>query len=238
MQISIQRFESPELLARDTAALWVGELARQPERKLFCLALSGGRVAKFFLLALTENLKSQPSLRSRVHIFWADERCVPPDDPESNYRLAWESFLQPLSFPMTQIHRIRGECDPAWAAQEAEQELRRIASSFSAGLPVLDYVFLGMGEDGHVASLFPGATLQTPEQSPVFYPIAGPKPPFKRITLSYPMLKCAHEVWVLASGAGKADALKESLSNEGRTPLAKVIHSRAHTRVFTDVPQV
>jgi 6-phosphogluconolactonase len=98
---------------------------------------------------------------------------------------------------------------------------------------VLDLVFLGIGEDGHVASLFPHDT-EAFESCAVYRAITGPKPPPRRITLGYPALIEARAVWVLASGKGKSDILRSSLADDNSTPLARVLSSRTHTEIFTD----
>jgi 6-phosphogluconolactonase len=101
---------------------------------------------------------------------------------------------------------------------------------------VFDLVLLGMGEDGHVASLFPGAPAAISEsRMPFLYITNSPKPPPERITVSYPILAAAREVWVLVSGKGKDPVLRDSLSATGRTPLGRVVQSRQRTRIFTDV---
>ena len=98
---------------------------------------------------------------------------------------------------------------------------------------MIDLVFLGMGEDSHVASLFPGDT-EAVQSRAVYRAVIGPKPPPRRITLGYPALAAAREVWVLASGAGKAGALRDSLAKDGDTPLARVLQSRDKTEILTD----
>ena len=103
----------------------------------------------------------------------------------------------------------------------------------SEGQPKLDLIFLGMGEDGHVASLFP-EDKEALESKAVYRVVTSPKPPPRRITLGFPALAAAHEVWVLASGEGKAEALRQSQSPKGNTPLAKVLRDRTHTEIFTD----
>jgi len=95
-----------------------------------------------------------PSLPGNVHFYWADERCVPPDDPESNFKLADELLFRPLKIPNAQIHRIHGEDSPATAVQGAGSGLRQIALPGENGQPVLDLIFLGMGEDGHARHYF------------------------------------------------------------------------------------
>ena len=125
------------------------------------------------------------------------------------------------------------ERDEAFAVQQAEAELCRVAELNEQGQPELDLVFLGMGEDGHVASLFPGDT-EALETLAVYRAVTGPKPPPRRITLGYPALAAAREVWVLASGEGKKEALQASLEPTGNTPLARVLQSRSNTEIFTD----
>ena len=99
----------------------------------------------------------------------------------------------------------------------------------------MDWVFLGMGEDGHVASLFPGESAAVMDRPAIYRNVVAVKPPPQRITLGYAALAAAREVWVLASGAGKEAILRASLKAEGVTPLARVIASRAQTRIFTDL---
>jgi 6-phosphogluconolactonase len=178
-------------------------------------------------------------LLATVHFFWGDERCVPPTDPESNFRLAWERLLQPLAVPEARIHRIRGEESPEAAAAGAAEELLRLAPGNGYGQPVLDLLFLGMGEDGHVASLFPAEPMAMISDRAVYRPVMATKPPPRRITLGYQAIAAAREVWVLASGTGKESALKASLAASGQTPLARVLQLRQQpstpTRNFTDI---
>jgi 6-phosphogluconolactonase len=106
----------------------------------------------------------------------------------------------------------------------------------AGGQPILDLVFLGMGEDGHVASLFPGAPESVVAGPATYVPVIGPKPPPQRVSLTYGSLLAAREVWVLASGKGKETAWKESKAGPG-TPLGRVLAGRIQTRVFTDIAQ-
>jgi len=229
------RFAQPDALARAAAAEWLKSL--QPATRTgapYCVALLGGRIAGRFYSALTKLAKTSQAFAS-VHFFWGDERCVPPTEPESNFALAHERLLQPLGIPDRQVHRVRGEAPPEQAAAEAETELRGLASTMPDSQPVLDLVLLGMGEDGHVASLFPGEDEAVMASQVVFRPVVAPKPPPARVTLGYPAIAAAREVWVLASGAGKENALRESFSPNGRTPLARVLNLRHRTRIFTDI---
>ena len=219
---------------------WLGELdAAQPAGRPHCVALSGGRVARNFFAAVVERegrQKNGKSSLTNVHFFWADERCVPPTDADSNFKLADELLLQPLGIPPERIHRIRGEEKPETAAELAVAELLRIVPADKSSQPVLDLVFLGMGEDGHVASLFPRETDAERANPAIFRPIANsPKPPPNRVTLGFPAIVAAKDVWLLASGGGKKAALDEALSPTGRNPLARVLQARTQTRIFSDI---
>jgi 6-phosphogluconolactonase len=200
------------------------------------VALSGGRIAVKFFSAVVAGARATNLSFAPLHFFWADERCVPPNDAESNFRVARELLLIPLKIPDNQIHRIRGEESPAFAVAEAEAEIWRIAALTNDSQPMLDLIFLGMGEDGHVASLFPDEAESVIASPAIYRAVAAVKPPPQRITLGYAAIAAARQVWVLASGAGKEAALRESLDASGQTPLARVIKSRAQTRIFTDIP--
>lgn len=127
----------------------------------FHVALSGGTTPKSLYAILASDRYAARVDWSRVHVFWGDERCVPPADPMSNYRLVRETLIDHVPVPDENVHRIRGEDDPAAAAAAYERELRLVFRT-SAGPPVhgarFDLVFLGMGDNGHTASLFPGLT--------------------------------------------------------------------------------
>ncbi len=235
-QVKVLRFADATELARWAADEWLKLIRENPSRqKPFCVALAGGRVARRFLSEVAQQAKTKRQSLGQIEFFWSDERCVPPDHPESNFRLARESLLGVLDIPSRQVHRIRGEEDPVVAAREAEAELRGLTAAASNEQPVVDLVFLGMGEEGHVASLFPGEPQELIESPAVFRPVTAAKPPPKRITMGYPALAAARRLWVLASGEGKEEALQQSLATSGQTPLARVLRSRHQTRIFTDL---
>jgi 6-phosphogluconolactonase len=231
-------FANPDALARAAAGAWLDEIAAAHQAgQRHCVALSGGRIAQRFFSATVEQANARAVPFAGVHFFWADERCVPPADPESNFRLAHELLLTPLRIPERQIHRLRGEEVPATAAEMAELELREWVPAADGGWPMLDLVLLGLGEDGHVASLFPDAGEVFVDNPASFLAIQNsPKPPPRRITLSYGAIIAARQVWTLVSGAGKAAALSESLRLAGRTPLARVIAGRCGAvKIFSDL---
>jgi 6-phosphogluconolactonase len=236
MSVELLKFASDRELASAAAQRWVQLLQTpRPPEQTFSVALSGGRVTKAFFDEFVARAKAQPAMLQPVHFFWADERCVPPEHADSNFLLARQALLEPLGIPAENIHRLRGEADPAFALEEAEAELCRIAELNAHGMPQLDLVFLGLGEDGHVASLFP-QHLAEPDGTTAFQFVAdSPKPPPRRLTLTYAALNAAREIWVLAAGKGKETALAESLRPDGQTPLARVLRQRRHTVVFTDI---
>lgn len=231
-------FETADALARAAAVAWLDEIeaGARDGSSPWSVALSGGRIAQKLFASAGELSAARPRAFDRVHFFWADERCVPPEDEESNFRVAREVLLAPLGIPGSRVHRIRGELTPREAAAEAATELCRIAAPDSTGQPVLDLVFLGMGEDGHVASLFPGQTAEFLADPAVFRAVHNsPKPPPNRVTIGFPALASARQVWVLVSGKGKEDALRESLAPGGKTPLAQLLKLRRETTVLTDL---
>ncbi|HET7623769.1 MAG TPA: 6-phosphogluconolactonase [Verrucomicrobiae bacterium] len=225
-------------LSRAVTAAWLEKVAAANHAgKSHFVALSGGRITQIFFPTIVEQSRARAISLERVHFFWADERCVPPDDRESNFRAARELLFEPLKISEKQIHRVRGELAPAEAAKAAETEIRGIAPLENSGQPMLDLIFLGLGEDGHTASLFPNEPEEISNSKAVYRAVLNsPKPPPERVTLGFPALAAAREVWMLASGKGKTKALNESLSPNGKTPFARVLRSRSHTRIFSDVP--
>jgi len=231
------QFANADELASRVATLWLDEIETANRAgKSHGVALSGGRITQKFFTSTVEQAKARKVSFERVHFFWADERCVPPTDPESNFKMANDLLFAPLKISEKQIHRIRGEDSPEVAVKIVEEELRRFASRNPDNQPVLDLIFLGMGEDGHVASLFPNASVKILDARASFVVVENsPKPPPLRVSLSYIAIVAAKQVWVLASGGGKESALSESLKSNGKTPLAKVIQSRSGTKIYADI---
>ena len=180
-------------------------------RGRFAIGLSGGSTPR----PLYELLAS-PAFASRidwpnVHVFWGDERCVPPDHPDSNYRMARETLLDHVPLPPDNIHRMAGELDPAAAAADYESHLRAFFAGDGEAGPRFDLLLLGMGDDAHTASLFPGtAALGETERWVAANYVE--KLDAWRLTLTPPALNAAAEIMVLVSGASKADAFHAVLS--------------------------
>ena len=230
----------PDALAAAAASAWLDEIeSANRAGKSHYVALCGGRIMKTFLLATAEKAMARRVSFDAVHFFWADERCVPPDDPESNYKLAQDLLFAPLRIAGENIHRLRGEIEPNEAIAVANAEIRRIAPNEN-GQSILDLIILSPGEDGHVASLFQNARPEAEKDAkcngPFIFVSNSPKPPPWRISLDYNAIAAALQVWVMASGPGKEDALTRSLNPEGQTSLGRVIKSRLMTKIFVDIP--
>lgn len=212
-------------LAGEAARCVVDEVVRREPWPLR-LALSGGRICQQFYPALVAENRRRGASLGGDRFFWADERGVPPDHAESNYRVAEELLLRPLRVPAESIHRLRGEEAPEAAVGRARSELETIPVRDPHGVPVLDLVILGMGEDGHIASLFPQNLVRDATRPDWVFATTGPKPPPQRLTLGFPVLAAARLALVLVSGGGKADALAGSLAGSFATPLAHLFARR------------
>ena len=176
------------------------------------IAISGGNTPKraFELLADT----AQPFLKridwSRLLIFWVDERCVPPDSPDSNYHLTQETLLSKVPLPKENIVRIEGELDPEEAAARYESALRNRFRLEGAELPRFDLIVLGLGDNGHTASLFPDSTaLHSMMRLAVAVEVEAKNP--WRVTLTWPVINHANKIFFLVEGTSKAEVLKQVL---------------------------
>lgn len=180
-------------------------------RERFMVALSGGTTPRILFQRLTIP-RVQDSLDwSRVHIFWADERCVPAHHAESNYRMARELLLKHVPLPQENIHRVLTELGAEGAARQYEEELAATFGVEAGGAkPVFDLVLLGMGSDGHTASLFPG-TKVLEEQERWAAPVYVEKLSSWRITLTVPVLNAARVVLFMVTGTDKAQVIHEVL---------------------------
>jgi 6-phosphogluconolactonase len=198
----------------------------------FTVALSGGATPRGLYTLLGSTPYCETIEWNHAHVFWVDERCVPGDHPESNFKLAVDAFLSSIAIPKENIHRIKGEEVPGRAAQEYEEELR---SFFGTAFPVFDLIILGAGEDGHTASLFPGsASLR--ERTRLALPVHLEPPKLNRVTLTLPVLNHAAEVLFLASGRAKAGVV-HAIVKEGnamRYPAGLVRPARGNITWFLD----
>lgn len=226
---------TPEALALEAASRLAGLLEGRAADAPWTVALSGGRIAPLLYRALIAEVRGRSIGLEGVHFYWADERAVPPTDPESNYRQAKEHLLDPLGVPAGQIHRICAEVEGEYACAQAEAELCRIAPLDGAGRPVLDLVILGMGEDGHVASLFPEEPESVWNDPAVFRAVTATKPPPRRVTMGQGVITAARAVWILASGRGKTAPFQSLLAGGGTLPVERVARARESVVVMHDI---
>jgi 6-phosphogluconolactonase len=208
----IQSFPTPDALA-DAVARYI--VAQAPSAIAatgrFTLALSGGSTPRAAYSRLAYGDLSHQLDWQRTHVLWGDERCVPPDDPRSNYRMAKEALLDRVPIPPDHIHRIRGEDDPHKAATDYEGTLRSLlGENRSEAIAGLDLVLLGLGEDGHTASLFPGQPAVHETERWVMA-VPAPTGDMWRVTLTPAVLDLAHNVTFVVSGASKSQRLVQVL---------------------------
>ena len=189
------------------------------ERGLFRLALSGGNTPRAVHAQLARLGADLPW--NRVQITFGDERCVPPEHADSNFRMAKETLLDAVAIPAGNVFRIRGEIAPADAAREYEDKLAAFAARFGERRYIHDFVLLGLGEDGHTASLFPGSPALEETVRNVI-PTTGPKPPPQRITMTFPLLNAARHVAFLVTGAGKHALVEEIVAGGSAHPAGRV----------------
>ncbi len=219
-------FQSPEGAARAAAELFAklgAEAVRQ--RGGFFVALAGGSSYRTCHRLLAEGSLSPPVDWPRVHVFFGDERCVPEGHPERNDRAASETLLARVAIPPGNIHRVEAMAPDG--AERYEAEIRRVVGARRDGAPAervpsFDLVFLGLGPDGHTASLFPGHPSVDEEERLVLKVSGAPKPPPSRVTVTLPLLNAARCVAFLVTGRDKAEALFAAMIGQRTIPAGRV----------------
>lgn len=188
-------------------------------RGQFTVALSGGSTPKgMYSLLASDSYKDKVDW-SKVQMFWGDERSVPPDNDQSNYRMANEAMISKLPIPAENIHRMKAESeDIELAAKDYESVIKRVLGNADGEQPIFDLILLGMGDDGHTASLFPGTKALAESQRIV---VVNWVEKFKtnRMTFTAPAINNARNVVFMAAGANKYQPLKEILSGERNPDL-------------------
>lgn len=202
----LEIYETPDALA-EAAARFIVQAAQQAidARGRFTLAFTGGKTPELLYNRLAEAYRADIDWRY-LHAFWGDERPVPPHDPESNYGMAERTLLRSVSIPSDQVHRMKGELPPEQAMQEYDDLLHQALGPEGR----FDLILLGMGDEGHTASLFPH-TEALHEQTRWAVPNPVPKLNQTRLTTTYPLLNAASCVLFMVSGDKKADALASVL---------------------------
>ncbi len=202
MPTQIHIAETPQQVAEDFARYFAEWVKDKPGATI---ALSGGSTPKALFRLWAEQYRDSIAWE-KVHFFWGDERCVPPDDEESNFKMADDLFLSRIKIPKENIHRIRGEAEPEEEARRYSEEIARCVSSRN-GLPSFDMILLGMGSDGHTASIFPHQMDLLSSEAVCGVGI-HPESGQRRITLTGNVINNAHEVAFLVTGWEKADKLE------------------------------
>lgn len=232
----IQVFADEDLLAAAAAERFVilAEMAADA-RGRFSAALSGGSTPKATYARLAADENAGRVDWPGVHVFWGDERCVPPDHPGSSFRMAREALLDRVPLPRGNIHRVRGELDPEEAARAYTIELQ---SFFGAEWPSFDLVLLGVGSDGHTASLFPGSPALGERRHPVVAVTAHYEDrPAQRVSLTVPAINAARQVIFLVAGASKAGIVSAVLEGPpARYPAQLIQPAAGHLAWMMDAP--
>ena len=238
---AINAFASANELASAVAKQWI-QFIRHENRPL-SIALSGGRIARPLFSQITrQTLRAQLDC-SQLRFFWTDERCVPSDHPASNFLLAQKHLLQPLNIDKQQQFPFIGSLPPKVMAERGLQMLLTVfrnpnqtSKDKTLTTPIFDLALLGMGEDGHIASLFPENMETDLRRKEACFNVTAGKPPPHRVTLSYNVFTAAKEAWILVSGQGKTKTLLQAIQNQNNTPIRHLLSRRQSTQIFTDLP--
>lgn len=208
------RFESSQLeVLPDKAAIAAAvahkivSAIKQCSTDFFSIALSGGSTPQALYSELVKNHAKSVDW-NRVRFFWGDERCVPPDDEQSNYKMAFEQLLQPLQIDPQNIFRVRGEDSPEAEATRYAKQVRENVRSDASGLPEFDFLLLGMGADGHTASIFPHQ-MELLKSDSVCAVATHPETGQKRVTLTGPTINAARNIVFMITGSAKADVFAQ-----------------------------
>jgi 6-phosphogluconolactonase len=238
----VRPFASADDVADAAVFLFVTLAAKAvAERGVFFCSLAGGRtpLAGYRILAAPE-ISSKVNWE-KVHVFWGDERCVPEGSEDRNDEAALDAFLRKVGIPAKNIHRVAASEPDAAERYAAEllgtfEAIPRPSGSPSSPIPRFDLILLGLGADGHTASLFPGSPALDEKERLVVRVDGAPKPPASRVTFTLPLLNAARHVVFLVTGKDKNAALRRVLNGDPALPAARVV-PRDGTLVFlADAP--
>ena len=225
-----------ELFGRISTDFFNFLIAGNQAGKKLNIALSGGSTPRAFFERIAEDQQNQHEIPwSLVHFFWVDERCVPPSDAESNYGMTQSALLSRINLPEGNIHRIHGENDPEEESLRYSHEIEKNVK-FEAGLPVFDWIFLGIGNDGHTASIFPGRTdllNATSICKAVRHPVTGQG----RITLTGKPIVSAKKLTFLVTGESKSLVVGQIINKEPAAsdyPAAYIARNRQDAEWYLD----
>ena len=228
MAPKVKSFETPQDVA-DAFALRLIDLLNQAKtaNTTATVCLSGGSTPKLLFKTLARDHSEIDW--SPLHFFWGDERCLPADSDESNYGEAARLFLNAANIPADNIHAVDGTVEPAAAAQAYQQQIRTVVASNPSGMPTFDLMVLGMGDDGHTASIFPNQMKLLSSEN-VCEVATHPTSGQKRVTVTGTVIAASNEICFLVTGANKADVLAQILKDQPNS-------EQYPTRHFSDLPQ-
>ncbi len=213
MNKSVKIFSTVENLSLYFAQTLAEYVSKTPEDRFFSLALSGGSTPKVIFEFIASNFKNKINW-SKVIIFWGDERCVSPESDESNYKMASESLLKHIPIPDTNIFRIKGEEDPATEVKRYSEIVSKLIPSVN-GTPQFDLILLGLGEDGHTASIFPN-NIHLFDSKKLFELSEHPDTNQKRITATGKIINNSRVVSFLATGRNKSEKVYQILEKKSK----------------------
>lgn len=212
MQADKKVFADNPAVANAFAQDFVDWINSQSKQKV-TVSLSGGSTPTLLFEILAKQFADKADW-SRVHLFWGDERCVAPDDPQSNYGVCKSLFLDHVSIPESNVHRVIGEADPESEAVRYGEEMKQHCELNEDGLPMLDLLILGMGGDGHTASIFPHQ-IELLKSEAICAVATHPESGQKRVSMTGPVLNAAKKIDFLVTGEGKASVLNEIFGKTG-----------------------
>ena len=202
-------FNNTDELSKEFAEVLKGGVDSVKDK--FNLALSGGRTPKHLFKYLSDHYQDKIQW-DKINFFWGDERCVPPDSDESNYKMAFENLLSKVRIPQQSIFRIRGEDNPVEEAKRYSDVVKKIVKG-EKEIPVFDLVMLGLGEDGHTASIFPDQ-LQLFSDDKIYSAASHPVTGQRRVTITGKVINNAHNIVFIVTGKSKSVVVAEILINK------------------------
>jgi 6-phosphogluconolactonase len=238
MKPEVRIFTQPEIMADSLAEEFYRYANDQfITRNNLYVALSGGNTPMLFFKILSEfnNQKKNKVDWKRIQFFWGDERCVPPDDEDSNFGNANKVLFSVIDIPEGNVHRIQGENNPEAEAERYSKLMLQLVPSKN-GIPIFDWVFLGVGEDGHTASIFPNQ-IEMINSTKICTVAKHPETGQLRITLTGTVINMAKRVTFMATGEEKQDVVKNIINNEvpsKKYPAAKIVPQSGRVDWYLD----
>ncbi len=228
MSHSVRVFPTLEAIAQNFAAILIKDLDRIEPDHFYTIALSGGATPEFLFRYLSENYADRIDWE-KLLVFWGDERCVPPENKESNYRMAYENLLQNVPIPDANVFRIKGEDDPQTEAHQYADLVTDYVPEFEE-TPQFDLMLLGIGADGHIASIFPDK-MELFNSAHLFEVVVKPETREKRITATGKLINNASKIYFIVTGKEKAEIVSEIIqkkSGSERYPASMVNPRSGH----------